>query len=166
MLKYIVETIYGSTYYPGNAGFAFESGDDIMSKLYAIGVGSENSELMSLKAARVLQDVDVIACPEKQYDKGMAIHIAEQIATTLAKKDTMLMHFPITKGCDTISQPHDEMTERILTMLRRNKTVALLAMGDEGFYSTVSQVLEEVQETGFRTEIVCGIPTHMPAAAV
>jgi precorrin-2 C(20)-methyltransferase len=137
-----------------------------MAKLYAIGVGSENSELMTLKATRVLQDVDVIACPEKQCDKGMAFHIAEQVAATLAKKDTMMMHFPMIKGRDAMIKTHDQVTERILTMLRRNKTVALLALGDEGFYSTVSQVLEEVQETGFRTEIVCGIPSHMSTVAV
>ena len=41
-----------------------------MGKLYGIGVGPGDPELLTLKAHRVLNEADVIFCPEKETGAG------------------------------------------------------------------------------------------------
>ena len=41
-----------------------------MGKLYGIGVGPGDPELLTLKAHRVLNEADVIFCPEKEAGAG------------------------------------------------------------------------------------------------
>ena len=47
-------------------------------KLYGIGVGPGDSELMTVKAARIVGEADVIITPKtEKKDGSVALHIAE-----------------------------------------------------------------------------------------
>ncbi len=45
-------------------------------KLYAVGVGPGDPELMTLKALKIIKNADCIACPENKGEPGTAYNIA------------------------------------------------------------------------------------------
>ena len=44
--------------------------------LYAVGVGPGDQDLLTLKAVKILEKADIIACPAKENKPGIAYTIA------------------------------------------------------------------------------------------
>ena len=55
-------------------------------KLYGIGVGPGDPELMTIKAVKILKECDVIAVPGKVPEETVAYRIAFQIWAEIEKK--------------------------------------------------------------------------------
>ncbi len=64
--------------------------------LYGIGVGPGDPELLTLKAARLLRDCDLIAIPQKK-ERCFALRIALGALPELAKKPVLEVVFPMTR---------------------------------------------------------------------
>lgn len=66
-----------------------------MTKLYGIGVGPGDSELLTMKAVKALQSLDIIYTPFAH--KGQR-SVAEKIASPYFKADLVIKrrHFPMT----------------------------------------------------------------------
>ncbi len=69
----------------------------IHGKLYVIGVGSGDPGLLTIKAADILRQVDVIAGAKKGAGEGLAFQIAEKAVPDIASKEKLLLTFPMTK---------------------------------------------------------------------
>ena len=132
-------------------------------KLYAVGVGPGDPELLTLKAARVLSNADVIACPAKDGGPGLAYRIAEQACPGISGKETLLLDFPMRKG--DLTELHRKAAESLISVLSTGKTTACLTLGDPCVYSTFSYISDYIKEAGFETEIVSGIPSFCAVAA-
>ncbi len=108
--------------------------------LYVIGVGAGDPELITLKAMRILREVNIICVPKGREEGGsLALSIAKK-AVSLDDKEIIEIHFPMKK---TRSQPDpeldarwDEATKTILDRLYGGKNVAFLTLGDPTIYST------------------------------
>ena len=66
-------------------------------RLFAIGVGPGDPELITLKAVNILKDIDIIACPSKENRPGIAYDIAAKAVPEITKKQIMTLEFPMTK---------------------------------------------------------------------
>ena len=55
-------------------------------KLYGIGVGPGDPELMTIKAVRIINQSDVIVVPGKQAEDSVAYRIAAGICEKLTEK--------------------------------------------------------------------------------
>jgi precorrin-2/cobalt-factor-2 C20-methyltransferase len=135
----------------------------MMGKLYAVGVGPGDPQLLTLKAVKVLQMADVIACPAKGNTAGVAYGIAKQACPELAGKETLLLTFPMEKG--DLSVAHQKAAENILSFLQSGKEVAFLTLGDPCFYSTFSYIADILKKEGIEMEIINGIPSFCGACA-
>ena len=71
-----------------NRGRVFMNG-----KLYAVGVGPGDPELLTLKAVKTLKTADIIACPAKEGAPGLAYQIAQQACPFIASKEQMAVGF-------------------------------------------------------------------------
>ena len=131
--------------------------------LYAVGVGPGDPELLSLKAVRILDQADVIACPAKDGAPGLAFQIAARACPAIETKESLPLTFPMRDGEQTAA--HREAAARIISVLRTGKSVAFLTLGDPGFYSTFSHVAEAVKEEGFDIEIISGVPSFAAVLA-
>ena len=131
--------------------------------LYAIGVGPGDPDLLTLKAVKTLEKVDVIACPSKDNEPGIAYTIALQACPNIASKKTLSLNFPMQK--EKLMDAHNSAAEKILAELRSGKSVAFLTLGDPGFYSTFSYISDAVKKSGYNIEIITGIPSFCAAAA-
>jgi len=137
--------------------------------LYGVGVGPGDPELITLKAARLIKDADVIA-----YHSGPAGRsIARTIASSLISKDVIeeLLIYPVTTGptdhplgyYGAVNDFYDESAERLSKHLDAGRSVVVLAEGDPLFYSSYMYLHDRLSPR-FPSEIVPGV-TSLTAAA-
>ncbi len=131
--------------------------------LYAVGVGPGDPELLTLKAIKTLLRAEVIACPAKGDAPGVAYRIAERAMPDLARKETLLLSFPMEKS--GLAEAHEKAAARIIERLEAGRHVALLTLGDPTLYATASYVIGLVRQAGHPVEIVSGVPSFCAAAA-
>ena len=67
----MLEPVWKSeSYFQACSDITIEKEGYIMGKMYGIGVGPGDPELLTLKAHRLLNEADVIFCPEKAKGAG------------------------------------------------------------------------------------------------
>lgn len=137
-------------------------------KLYGIGVGPGDPELLTLKAVRVLKSADVLAIPKsKEESDSIALSIVRG-AVDLSKKETIELMFPMTKDKEVLIKAREEAAAALAERLLAGKDVACITIGDPMFYSTFSYLIPLLREgvPDVEIEIVPGISSVMASAAV
>ncbi|WP_411335498.1 precorrin-2 C(20)-methyltransferase [Ruminococcus gauvreauii] len=134
-------------------------------KLYGLGVGPGDPELLTLKALRMIQESDVIAVPGRVPHETIAYKIVVQAYPELAEKELLPIEMPMTKDADLLEKSHQEGADKIAALLDTGKQVAFLTLGDTTVYSTYLYVHSRVQDMGYEVEIVSGITSFCAVAA-
>lgn len=134
-------------------------------KLYGLGVGPGDPELMTLKAVRILKECDVIAVPGRIPGETTAFKIAEGACPEIAGKTAVGIHMPMTKDKKVLEESHREGVRILRALLDEGKNTAFLTLGDPTVYSTYMYLHREIQNAGYETEIVSGVPSFCAAAA-
>ena len=126
-------------------------------KIYGIGVGPGDPELMTLKAARLLREVDVIAIPGKEKETCTAYQIALGAVPEIEEKEIIPVVFPMTKDEAVLKESHESADQ--------GKTVAFLTLGDVTVYSTYGYVHKKLLALGYESVLINGVPSFCAAAA-
>lgn len=134
-------------------------------KLYGIGIGPGDPELLTLKAVRLIQESDVIAVPAEQKEKSVAYQIAKQAVSGLENKPCIGILMPMTKEKEKLEESHRAATETLVELLKQGKKVAFLTLGDPSIYSTYIYLHQRVIELGFEASLVSGISSFCAVAA-
>ncbi len=134
-------------------------------KLYGIGVGPGDPELMTLKAVRLIQECDIVAVPKSGDGEGVAKQIARQSVKDFDKKTIVEVAMPMTRDPQVLEDSHRQAAEMIEGYLKEGKSVAFLTLGDPAIYSTYIYVHKKVQQNGFPVEMVPGVPSFCAVAA-
>ena len=80
--------------------------------LYAVGVGPGDPDMLTIKALKTINMADIIACPAKDHEPGVAYRIAIKACPDIPKKEIMIMDFPMkTEG---LSKSHQEAAYKII----------------------------------------------------
>jgi len=115
---------------------------------YLVGVGPGDPELLSLKAARILGAIDVVAYGQKPGTSSLALSIARTHINPKA------IHIPADIPMLVERAPaqaaYDELADRIRVRLRAGKNLAYLCQGDPLFYGSAIYLLERL---GTETEV-------------
>lgn len=136
-----------------------------MAKLYGIGVGPGDPELITLKAHRILKEADVIFCPEKEAGAGsVAFDIIKELLKDQETKIVNLV-YPMHYRGDKLKQLWEENARLIAEHLGENKTGAFITLGDPAVYSTFMYTLPYMEAHGVRTEIIPGITSFCAVAS-
>lgn len=122
-------------------------------KVYLIGAGPGDPELMTLKAARVLRQADVILVDDL-VSRGCLAH---------ARSDARVIGVGKRAGCH--STPQAFIEKLMVLHARQGHTVARLKGGDPFVFGRGGEELEALVEAGVAFEIVPGITagTAVPA---
>ena len=139
-------------------------------RLFGVGVGPGDPELLTLKAQRIIAGADVIAYPVAGHGRSVARGIA---APHLA--DGVLevaLTYPVTTG--TTDHPggyegaivdfYDESAAALATHLDAGRDVVVLCEGDPFFYGSYMYLHERLADR-YVTEVVPGITSFSAAAA-
>ena len=137
-------------------------------KLYGIGVGPGDTELLTLKAARILKTVPVVFTPKSSKEKeSIALSIVKPI---LEERDDykrlMLVTpiFPMIEDKDELEKIWTSASEMIAQYLNSGRDVAFITLGDPSVFSTYSYVQQKLIEE-YEIETIPGITSFTACAA-
>lgn len=133
--------------------------------LYGIGVGPGDPELMTLKAVRLIEECDVVALPKSGDGEIVAKQIAEGAVKDFDQKEKIEVLMPMTRDPKLLQESHDAAVAQVEVLLKEDKSVAFLTLGDPAIYSTYMYVHKQVQSHGFRVEMIPGVPSFCAVAA-
>ncbi|RGY99607.1 precorrin-2 C(20)-methyltransferase [Clostridium sp. AM58-1XD] len=135
-----------------------------MGKLYGIGVGPGDPELLTLKAHRILGEADVIFCPEKETGAGsFAFDIIKgHLADT--KAEIVNLVYPMHYHGEKLREIWKRNAGCIADYLKDGRTGAFITLGDPAVYSTFMYTLPYIEEAGVDVEVVPGIPSFCAVA--
>ncbi|SDT32785.1 precorrin-2 C(20)-methyltransferase [Microlunatus soli] len=139
-------------------------------KLYGVGVGPGDPELITLRAARLIAGADVIA-----YHSGTrGRSIARSIAADLIRADVTeeLLAYPVTTGevdhplgyYGVIDDFYDASASRLAAHLDAGRSVVVLAEGDPLFYSSYGYLHDRLAGR-YPAEVVPGVTSVSAATA-
>ncbi len=134
-----------------------------MSKLYAIGVGTGDNSILTLKAVETLQKIDILYCPTSKNDNT-------SIAYTIAKKyirDEVQIknrHFPMIRDKQKLEVVFDEIADEIKKDVQLGKEVGFVTIGDAMIYSTFIYILRKLKDE-IDIITISGIPSFVDVAS-
>lgn len=123
----------------------------LKSKVYLVGCGIGDPELLTLKAYKIIQKVNVVL-----YDHLISSEIME-----LVPKQTKKVFVGKQKGFHSIKQ--EAINELILEYAAQGLSVARLKSGDPFVFGRGAEELKVLLEYGIKTEVVPGISSAISA---
>ncbi|MGZ8724471.1 MAG: precorrin-2 C(20)-methyltransferase [Aeromicrobium sp.] len=139
-------------------------------RLYGVGLGPGDPELITLKAARLIAAADVIA-----YHSGVGkSSIARRIAAHLFPAGVIEedLRYPVTTGltdhsggyAGAMADFYEECAARLATHLEAGRCVVIIAEGDPLFYGSYMYMHDRLSGR-FPTEVVPGVTSIAAATA-
>ncbi|SET23999.1 precorrin-2 C20-methyltransferase /cobalt-factor II C20-methyltransferase [Natronincola peptidivorans] len=133
-------------------------------KLYGIGVGPGDPELLTLKAVKLLGEADMIVCPKgKKEEDSIALQIAKGHIHPNAEIKPLV--FPMVYCKETLENHWKENISIISDALDRGKKVVFLTLGDALLYSTYIYIVKVLKEKDYSIETIPGITSFSAAAS-
>ena len=134
--------------------------------LYGIGVGPGDPDLITMKAVKILKQVDIVfAAASTKNNHSLAVNIArEHIPDGAAVK---MLRFPMTRDKSETRKAWKAHARTIITELEKGRNAAFLTLGDSMTYSTYGYILKYVQTLAphLEAQTVPGITSYQAAAA-
>ncbi len=131
-------------------------------KLYGVGIGPGDPELLTRKAVRILHTADVIAAPYAEGRSQTALIIVREF---IHGKPLLRCPAPMTRDHGALDAVWQQNTAQVCSLLEKGKTVAFVTLGDPTIYSTYMYLHRRVLEQGYAAELVPGVPSFCAAAA-
>lgn len=128
-----------------------------MKKLYGIGTGPGDKELLTLKAVRTIENSSVIFAPNNK-GKNMAIDTAKDF---IGDKKIVFIDLPMGH---VLKEDYEKAAEIIFQEIPEGEIGSFLTIGDPMIYSTFIYVMEELKGKDIDIEIISGIPSFVAAA--
>jgi precorrin-2/cobalt-factor-2 C20-methyltransferase len=127
-------------------------------KFYGIGVGPGDPELLTLKAKRVLEEIDVLFIPRSRSEKrSLALSI---VSGAISKEWQFIdLILPMTRDKEELHQHWQEAAEQVIATLQNGKDGGFITLGDPTLYSTFTYLLKYVKKIApeIEVEIIPGI---------
>ncbi|MBN1602276.1 MAG: precorrin-2 C(20)-methyltransferase [Chitinispirillaceae bacterium] len=135
--------------------------------VHIIGVGPGDPELLTVKAARILQQcVKVFTPVARVKDESLALIIARSYISENANIEEL--HFPMVTDNQKLDSSWKESARRVKNATESGVEVAFLTIGDPLLYSTSIYLIRALRglDPDIDIRIVPGIPAFVAAAAL
>ncbi|MGG4147012.1 precorrin-2 C(20)-methyltransferase [Paenibacillus algorifonticola] len=117
-----------------------------LGKLYGIGIGPGDPELITVKAFRLMKECPVIAYPRKKMGaKSYALTIAE-LYVNAAEKEMLGLTFPMTKDRESLERQWEKTVQQVWQPISEGRDVAFVTEGDPMIYSTYIHLMRLMRE--------------------
>ncbi|MEC4685111.1 MAG: precorrin-4 C(11)-methyltransferase [Nitrospirota bacterium] len=118
-----------------------------MSKVYFVGAGPGDPELMTLKGRRLLEEAQLVifagSLVNHEIVRGLSAEVHDSSGMSL-----------------------DEIIDRINRAVKEGRSVVRLHTGDPAFYSAISEQIERLRALDIEYEVVPGVSSASAGAAV
>src|ERR1700688_1241398 len=122
-------------------------------KVYLVGAGPGDPELLTRKAWRVLQAADVVLHDDL---------VSEEILRTIPRAAQVVN---VGKRCGSKGISQIEINELMVRLAREGKLVARLKNGDPLLFGRAGEEMEALRQAGIRFEVIPGVTAALGAAA-
>lgn len=149
-------------------------------KLYVVGIGPGDPELMTLKAVRILRRVQCIFVPKgREEGSSLALSIVRK-ELALDGKEIVEAYFPMQKTVrgsefrvqgstveENLNEKWNQTVEKVLDRIDMGIDAAFITIGDPGIYSTFFYLSDRLlgRKPDLAIEIVPGVSSINAAAA-
>ncbi len=124
-------------------------------KLYGIGIGPGDPELLTIKACKILKKVDKVFAPRSSIlAESLALRI---IGDTVPKSKIRTIVFPMTKEKKRLKEFWEKAAKKVYKELSRGNDIAFITIGDPFIYSTYMYLLRYIKKLDKSIDI-CTIP--------
>lgn len=120
-----------------------------MAKVWFVGAGPGDPELLTLKAQRLIQQADAIL---------YAGSLVSTAAMTWANKACQIQ--------DSKGMTLEQISDWLINKARHNTTVLRLQTGDPGLYGALIEMIQPLDKAGIDVAVVPGVTSAMASAAV
>ncbi|HWE12694.1 MAG TPA: precorrin-2 C(20)-methyltransferase [Solirubrobacteraceae bacterium] len=139
-------------------------------RLFGVGVGPGDPELMTIKARDVIEAADVVAYPGAQHGRSVARRIAAPYLRDAQIE--LALRYPVTTGETdhpggyeaAISEFYDAAAAQVAEHLDHGRDVAVLCAGDPLMYGSY-MYLHERLASRYETVVIPGVTSFCAAAA-
>lgn len=131
-------------------------------KLYGVGVGPGDPELLTVKAARLIGDATVIAYLAANGTQSTALSIARRYVPSSARH--IVIDMPMRTDRQPAEEAYDTGASAIAAQLQIGHDVIALCEGDPFFYGSFISIFARLSEH-YVCEVIPGITSFTAAAA-
>ncbi|ABR55227.1 precorrin-2 C20-methyltransferase [Methanococcus vannielii SB] len=133
----------------------------MVDKIYGIGVGPGDTDLLTLKSVKILNSVETIFVPISKEGKAS---VAYEIIKGIIPEDKKVVEllFPMSKDIEFLQKHWENAAKEIIN---EKGTVAVVTIGDATLYSTFSYVWQIFNKNNIEVEVINGISSPFAAAA-
>jgi uroporphyrin-III C-methyltransferase len=124
-----------------------------MGKVYLVGAGPGDPELLTLKAARILESANIVL-----HDSLVSAEVLAEVSPTAQIID-------VGKRCGRKLLTQDEINSLLVCYAKTNEVVVRLKGGDPLVFGRAGEELQALREAYVEFEIVPGITAALGAAA-
>lgn len=125
----------------------------MIARVYLVGAGPGNPELLTLKALRILQQADLVLHDD----------LVPPSILNLASPHARIVN--VGKRCGRKSISQAEINARLIAAAHQGLTVARLKGGDPSFFGRCGEEIEALREANVDFEIIPGVTAAAAAAA-
>lgn len=133
-------------------------------RFYGIGVGPGDPELVTVKAARLLARLAVVAVPESAAGRER-IALGAAAPYCSPSVEILTLDFPMAKDPAVRHAARARAAALVVERLGRGDDVGFVSIGDPSHYSTFAYLVEAVAAAGYVVEMVPGVTSYSAAAA-
>ena len=139
-------------------------------KLWGVGLGPGDPELVTVKAARIIGEADVIAFHSAKHGRSISRGVADRYMRDDQTEEHLV--YPVTTETTdhpggyqgAIDEFYENAAARLAAHLQAGRSVALLAEGDPLFYSSYMHMHKRLADR-FDVEVVPGVTSVSAASA-
>jgi precorrin-4/cobalt-precorrin-4 C11-methyltransferase len=117
--------------------------------VHFVGAGPGAADLLTLRAAELLANADVVLYPGSYLDEGFLVHVS-----------------PDADLVDTQDLDLDQIMARLVAASRDGLEVVRLVSGDPSVYSALTEQAHRLDESGVEWDVTPGVPAYAAAAAL
>ncbi|EFK09461.1 precorrin-2 C(20)-methyltransferase [delta proteobacterium NaphS2] len=134
--------------------------------LYGIGVGPGDPDLITLKAAKILQQVETVFAAASTKNSHS---IAMEILSPHMNSDVPVVRlgFPMTRSKIELAHAWENNAHQVMEFLKQGRKAAFITLGDPMLYSTFGYMYRTIRNKApdIPIEIVPGITSYQAGAA-
>lgn len=130
-----------------------------------VGTGPGDEGLITVSAVKKIKECQVVVLPNKEKSCCAAFQIARKTVPSIEEKQLLFRELPMTKDVELLEKAQIGLAEEISLLLKQEKKIVFLTLGDPAVYSTFEYVREKVKALGFEVESISGVTSFCAAAS-
>ncbi|TCD47521.1 precorrin-2 C(20)-methyltransferase [Chlorobium sp. N1] len=136
-------------------------------RITSVSLGPGDPELITVKALRQLREADLVYYPGTVDASGVVIGIAYDILMKCDLDASRLrgIYVPMSRSRGAAEECYDEAYASMRAAVAEGLDVTVVSVGDGGFYSTASAIVERALADGLDCSMTPGIPAFIAAGS-